>query len=267
MLISAQSFPFFCQRKLKQWETLMPDPFASSKRCFSRAKEHIADLDRKILAFFKTQPWACVTEPDPDGIHTLYHVKVMKPIPDDFASVASDGVSNLRSALDHATYTVAKASPLTNIKNTKFPFAENSREFEGRLLKKDFPDDIKPLFSRFKPYKGGNDLLWALNRICNTNKHQMLVPICTYRDSIIISDKRIPYPQPRRDGSKDEMVFTTAGTDTEADYYINVRLIIAFDKIEAVKGQPIIATLNKLVSMVESILVAIEAEARRLGYI
>jgi hypothetical protein len=30
---------------------------------------------------------------------------------------------------------------------------------------------------RFKPYKGGNDLLWALNGICNVNKHRMLVPV------------------------------------------------------------------------------------------
>jgi len=39
---------------------------------------------------------------------------------------------------------------------------------------KDLPPEIITLFRGFKPYKGGNDLLWALNQIVRANKHAVL---------------------------------------------------------------------------------------------
>ncbi|MGO9571910.1 MAG: hypothetical protein ACLP5H_30670 [Desulfomonilaceae bacterium] len=247
----------------------MVDPFVSSRGCLSRGKDHIVDLDEQILAFYKTQPATIIVEADPDGIHELYKPTLTKPIPDGLMNVAADAVINLRSALDQAVYATLGVRKKVRRRQAKFPVADSESEFKTGTVFQYFPDDIKPLFKSFEPYIGGNNLLWALNRICNTNKHQILIPVCFFQGPVEISTEQIAgdkiVPLPGWDGAKYETIFTK--TSPNADYHINCHIVVAFNEVEVVKGKPIIATLNKMAVMVEQILLAIETEARRLGYV
>lgn len=243
----------------------MSDPFKDSKLRCERGKENAADLKRRIRSFIKTDPYTCVVEPDPDGINEWHKIKFTKSLPDDLATVTADAVGNFRAALDKACYVIATGS------NAKFPFAESFSELQGRLKTKDFPNDIKPLFMRFKPYKGGHDLLWALNRICNTNKHEMLSPLGVgFQIKRVVSNKVVKatdIPLGRWDSSKNEIICAVIGPDESIEYEAEFTFAVTFGEVEVVKGQPVIIVLDQLASTVDSILAIIEAEARRLGYI
>jgi hypothetical protein len=144
-------------------------------------------------------------------------------------------------------------------------------KFEGLarrgLIK--FPQEILSILMRFKPYKGGDDLLWALNRICAANKHRLLpLKIVRFRQIEGKLTKWGPGKIPDNMGwnnGKKEIVFFRAHRHTVVDSHINLALDIAFDEsVGIVGGKPVVATLNTLVDKVENIIEALEGTGRVL---
>ena len=146
----------------------MADPFESSKLKIARAREHVQDLERRISGFVKNNPYKSVVEADSKSIDKIIHkIKFVKSLPPILTVVVGEAANSLREALDNAGYAVAVASGRIKPRHCAFPFAGSLTEFETNALGrcKDIPQEIVALFARFKPYKGGNDLLWALNGI------------------------------------------------------------------------------------------------------
>jgi hypothetical protein len=89
--------------------------------------------------------------------------------------------NNLRASLDQIGYSAATASGKTDPSGTNFPFGEDAAGIEN-VFKKNrahltLPPEIMDLFRSIEPYKGGSgQLLWAVNKLCNTKKHCNLVP-------------------------------------------------------------------------------------------
>ncbi len=99
-------------------------------------------------------------------------------MPSKMTGVAVEAIENLRSALDQIGYITAILSGVINPKNAYFPIADSVEQLGtdviGRGRCKDLPPDILSLFRSFNPHKGGNEPLWALNRLCNYSKHRIL---------------------------------------------------------------------------------------------
>ena len=47
-----------------------------------RAKEHVADLDVQLRAFFDTRPYRVATKRNPQTRHLIYYVSCAHPIPE-----------------------------------------------------------------------------------------------------------------------------------------------------------------------------------------
>ena len=231
------------------------------------------DLGRKIGEFTRLDPYERVIEPDPNTPeHCIYKIKLTKPIPDGIADIVGDLAHNLRSALDNAGYAVAVASGVADPKFSAFPFAGSVNQMVNALGRaKDVPHQIQSLFCGFQPYLRGDDLLWALNEICNGDKHKMLTPIGvgTFRTRGFLQGTGfVSMPSSHvwnRD--KNEMEVFTARTDAKLDYNFDFSLFIAFNDIQIVEGEPVLRVLETLFHKVERILLGIEAECRRLKII
>lgn len=251
---------------------LMSNEFKDSRLRWSRAKEHLVDLKRGIQSFFDTKPCTSLIEPDPDGIHEVYKIRFTKTLPDELVVMTAEVIEHLRAALDLACYVSAKIlSGANNPRNAHFPVAPDLANFKGKFKgkSKDIPEEIRPLFYSLKPYKGGNDLLWALNRIAGTNKHTMLVPVAFVRNRISVAGTFIggEFPTfygPNWDRCNEEIILFKSKLCSKGNYYGDVSVVIAFDEVEIVGGKPVETVLNDLVGEVDSILSAIEAETRRL---
>ncbi len=245
----------------------MSDPFHSSKYKLMWAKNHIRDLERRINEFYKSEPCGIVVETDPNTSEEVYKVKLIKPMPADLEGITGDAVDNLRSVLDQAGYAVS----IGTRKKTAFPFADSEAQLQNVINRscKDLPKEIVDLMRSFKPYKGGNDLLWALNKICNANKHTVIKPTAVAIGGVIINHLQfrggLIIPAPIWDRAKNEMEFcrTKAGENVEVN--LNFTHYIAIHDVEFVDGQPVLTVLNQFARIVESIVMAIEAEAHSLG--
>jgi len=257
----------------------MPNPFDSSRRKIAWAEENLfPDLDRRIREFHSLNPYAKVVEPDPQTSDWEIHkIKLVQPFPEAFGNITSDIVVNLRSALDNAGYAIAVATGKPDARNCAFPFANDVGNM-GRSIGRsaDLPKEIQSLFCGFQPYRGGDDLLWALNELCNGNKHKFVTPMQTVlwrgRASVQGFGRPFSMPDPHKwDSANDEMVVVRFGPivvpDATWDYDFDFISFVAFNEIPVVVGQPVLGVLYNLCLKVESILLAIEAESRRLGFI
>lgn len=248
----------------------MADPLDSARRKLARAQQHIGDLETQLKRLFEEQPCTNIVEVDAHGQYKLFKVRFKRPIPD----TTYDAVQNLRDALDHAGYGIAVASGKTSPLHTNFPFAPDLAKFEqqvgGRC--KDLPDEIVSLFRSFRPYKGGNDLIWALNRVAVTNKHMLVNPMVAASQNLFINTLSIgggtvPFGigEPARwDSTKNEITVMRLPADAQVQANFGVSVFIAFGEIDVVSGEPVDVILHTFAGEVERVLVALEVETRRI---
>lgn len=237
----------------------------------ARANEHIRNLDRRVRRFFDAKPYVRVTDRGDDGLNDVHKIKLTKEFPAGVTSVAAEAIEGLRSALDHAAFATTVLSGVKHSRSGYFPISSSAAELD-RVIKgrcKDVPPDIVSLFRSFNPYKGGNDLIWALNNACNTSKHGIIVPVGMAAAGMHIKHMTLAgtgsIPAPVWNNEKNEIVFATTGPDTQLQYDLNISFFVAFGEVDGIGGQPAVPLLNAIAREVNRIVLAIEAEAKRIG--
>lgn len=145
-----------------------------------RAKQNLLDMEAALASFHGDVLGAKRYVPSkkrPQGqIHT-YHV------PFDTLTAAGDVLNNLRGALDHLVtqLSIARFPRLTQeqMRTCQFPIYKSETLYKtkkGRDVQFIHPDAVK-LIDSMKPFKGGNQALWALNELNNTSKHRLILNI------------------------------------------------------------------------------------------
>jgi len=252
------------------------DPFYSSKFSIKWAKDHIAELKREINEFFTDDIYTGGIEPDTEGIYNLAKVRLTKPMPHCLDGHVTDTVHNLRAALDQVIYTVAslnntlhlKGTPSLTIRDDKAEFDRKVESVTGKWV----PAEILDLVRALEPYKGGNDLIWALNNMCNSNKHGFIRPVPISTANVKFAGKIFDggpeiLTSPKWDHSKNEMVVARAKVEASFDLNLNFSFSVVFDDFEIVAGKPVLDTLNECANIVQGFVMGIEAECSRIGLI
>jgi hypothetical protein len=251
----------------------MADLFERPKGRIARAKVHLGTFEAEMDAFFATNPYRKVVEPDPDTGGNAHKVKLAGPLPSVLTDLASEAVEALRSALDQAAFATAvawgkKAEP----KSTHFPVADDVIGLDNVIARKckDLPPDIVTFFRGFKPYKGGNDLVWALNRIRN-GCHTLLKPVgmvvggMSGRNLVMVNGSLL---FPTWNSEKDEIVLAITGRGGKFSYdNLQIAFFIALGDVDVARGKPALPVFNDMASECERIVLGTEAEARRIGLI
>jgi hypothetical protein len=246
----------------------MPISFKDSTYSINRAKKHFEDFKRQVLEFSENDPCTQLIELDADTGERVLKYKLVKSMPDDLIGLATEIVNHLRSALDQAVFAF---NPDRRIRGQYFPFASDETHFENAVRGrcKYLPQEIVDLIRRSKPYKGGNNTLWALNQLSGTSKHGFLTPIGMVGRSIfhrytkVSGGVSLNSPHWNREKNEMEIARLRPGATMESNFEITI--FIALCDVDFVSGQPAVAVLNEFINMVEGILMAFEGGARSLG--
>jgi hypothetical protein len=250
----------------------VPPLLESPKRRLRSAKDKIRRLEKRIDKFFKNKPARHVVEPDTNGF-SLHVLQFHRKIPDSCADVAVEAIEALRSALDQCGYAIAVRAGIAEPKYAYFPFGDSVADLDantkGRC--KDLPPEISAIFRSFDSHKGGNYTLWALNKLCNANKHRLLIPVSVasggmrIKRGVISGDAAIL--NPIFDRMKNQIVLARVGPNSHFEYEGDISFFIAFDEFNGVESSPAIGTLDAAASEVDRVLRAAEAECNRIGLI
>jgi hypothetical protein len=254
---------------------LGPDSFYSAKLRLGRAQEHLKDLETQINNFFNEKPYTRITEPDPNGIHEIYKIRLTKRFPFRWRILATELIEHARASLDHATW----ASAFLHTKNPNlqfgfFPFAKSVAFFEDRLkgVSKDCPPEIQALLRTFKPYKGGNDLLWVLNDMCNLSKHVLVAFVAGATVSGTIKGAAfggpIEFIEPLLlDPVTNEIPYIRILRGTTPQHDIDFAIFPTIQYREFTSEEPAIWVLGTMINESIRVVLDIQAECRRIGLI
>jgi hypothetical protein len=247
-----------------------PDPIDSPKRRLARAKQHIRRLEKRIQTFFKGKPGGPITEVDPDG-STIHAFNLLAKSP--IVGLMPPSKRSRPFVLPSTNASAAVLGGVAEPKNAYFPFADTAIDLDaitkGRC--KDLRPEISTLFRSFDSHQGGNCALWALNKLCNANKHRLLIPVGITSGGMginhMVASVGVSIPAPVYDRAKHQIVTARVSPDATLQYDMQLSFIVAFDDFNGVEGDPAVGILDAIASEVNRVLRAAEAECKRIGLI
>ncbi len=253
-----------------------------------RAKEHVADLERQLRAFLDSGPYKVGAKHDPQTRKLIYYVTSAEPIPDCLPLVAGDAIQNLMSALDHLAYQIVCSDTGDNPPNPNwiyFPVADDAAKYEAKKRRKieGARQETLDAIDALKPYKGGNDLLWALYRLNNIEKHRLLLTVGSQAAGINLGQLMAShlggaFPAEAVAAFESMNVFLnpadkgfplTAGfelyigaVDEKPNPKQQFRFNVALSESGIIDGKPLLETVHQLTALVEGIATALTPRLR-----
>lgn len=225
----------------------------------ARAKQHIADVERLCSVFYDSQPHRIFTEHDAQGPGYTIKLRLEKPVPDEIALVVGDAIYQMRSSLDVLACCLATANRAKDTKGTYFPFAGSAAEFmlpaTQRKIQK-LSAAHRQIIHHWKPYQGGNNVLWILNRLANIDRHNRLVTVGGFGGDIKSlrltgGQYYIPASAAGRQSLDEDVVLVVGKSGNPPEGEVRVSLAVTFREIELIKGHPVVSVLNKIAGQIE----------------
>jgi hypothetical protein len=249
--------------------------FYSARLRLARAQEHLFDLKTQIDRFFSEKPYIRLKELDPDGKHEIHKIRLTKRFPYRWRILATEVIEHTRSSFDHATW--ASAYLLTKNPNLEFgifPFVKNPIHLANKIkgVSKDCPAEVQALLASFKPYQGGNDLLYVLNDMCNLSKHALVTFMANASAEGEISGLGLTGPLQLFDPlvlepMKNEIAYARVPLTTHFDHDIDFAIYPSLDYRQHTSADPAVLVLNSMIKEANRIVSDIEGECRRIGLI
>ncbi len=161
-----------------------------------RADEHIAEIGKQVSLLPDFYSASMETNPKTGKPAVKYGLSKDAPATSRFGLLIGDAVHNLKCALDYAWLGVMekKVSAAAD-RDTKFPVyptAEHLKAFlKGRKIDVVCESLYDSMVTHIKPYKGGNDSLWAIHQLDKGDKHRLLTPLLqiAFLSGIKVEDK------------------------------------------------------------------------------
>jgi hypothetical protein len=252
------------------------DPFESPRALIDGAKEDLIQLKRLIRAYADGAYCVPVFYDDRKTSHRFIKLQIVNAPPPRIRYLASGVLNNLRHTLDQAA-NVAAVELRAGNRDGYFPFGKDSVGI-AKVVEhhcKTFPPELIAYLLTFKPYGGGDDLLYAMSKSAGPNKHQITVNIEAelqgFTAQEFISEfkgpgelgmlgwnnkkRELTFAHPK---AADAYVITQINGDTRLPFHIEIGGSAAFEGHEAT------AMLGTLICKVERIVSGIQAETARL---
>jgi hypothetical protein len=213
-----------------------------------RAKKHVDDLEAAVVSLGEPSFNTISLEFEPGTGETRLESRPLHIYGPDIPTIAGDAIHNLRCALDHLAFQLVTVGITFGEQRVKpwqdiqFPIFNSPGTYESRKARcvegarKEAVDAI----DRLKPYKGGNEPLWLLRQLDNTDKHSFI--LATGEDVIVGGVPLKTY----------EPYFTSIGIPKD-DEDVNLTSDTRLVEPAVGRANALLPTLHKLTQLVSKI--------------
>jgi hypothetical protein len=242
------------------------DPLIDARLKIERANANILDVKAEIERFFSRPPahYRVFREMNADGTRESLKIEIIREPSGQIATAIGDVVTNLRSALDYVACELAIQNSVNDLSGVEFPFAETPEKFmlprTQQKIQKLSADAIDLIRSQ-QPYKGGNDLLWAMNAVRRPNIHRHLVAAAIAINRTAGHMKITPgigahtIEQAVAWNPSDRQVTVITFTPgAKLDYNLQIEFDITIRDIEPIENQSVLAVLQQFSGITAGIL-------------
>jgi hypothetical protein len=245
-----------------------------------RAKEQFHDLDAEVRVFRDSCPYEVIPDYDTKPGQIRYCLASVKPVPLKIAHLSGEVIHTLRSTLDHLVYQLLLAAnptaPDEERSRVDFPIYDPAKQTEARAFRHIQPlgPKVVKAISSFKPYKGGNNLLWALHVLDNISKHRTLLTIGIVHGGIDFTDAlhalmekswggAVPRFKSRASVSTartgypaevGDVLFVGFPVDEEVNQKLQFPYQITLSESEINAGEPLLETLHGMADFIDNML-------------
>lgn len=250
-----------------------------------RARKNVDEAAAFIKSYLDKKPFTVSYKRDPATRRLIYYVSSVEEPDPELSGIVGDALHNLRSALDHIAYQLVMiGTGQTPSRRVYFPIWDSQAKYESkgrRQIEGARPEAITAV-DGIRPYKGGNDRLWQLQKLNNVDKHRLLIMVGSALSGVNIAEtlyrgmretlleqgmdrlleafrsSEMP-PLFLRPGDnlfplKPDAELFVDGPDAEPSERVTFRFEVSFGEPQVVDGEPIVPTLQELVKVVEGVL-------------
>ena len=169
------------------------DDIAGAREKIQRAKQHIKDFEVGFSTFLRENPQRIWHDPNDPGLQKSLFIR-HADMPAPLVCVVGDAIHNMRSALDHLAFAVAKRNGVSKrgLRETDFPIRKTSGAFDKAI--KDGKVAIIGVawinfLKRIEPYCGGKcGDLYIISALDNLDKHRNLIVVDPLADTFVWND-------------------------------------------------------------------------------
>ncbi len=239
--------------------------FTSAHLKIKWADKHIADLQAVFSRFLQTDFYRLGVDRDPDGRNVLRFESTVA-VPWETPLLIGDAVHNLRSALDHVAHAIVADAGLTPSRRVSFPFAQDRQELISTLRNGEIEAAagqtlIDLIVDTVRPYKGGNDALYAIHALDIVDKHKLLIPVISVIGLHGVSGRGGGVTMQNCSFGVSEGGVLNAISipgPFEITDHGQPMFEVRFDQGQALEGQPVLPTLHQLSQLVAGVVETIE---------
>ena len=258
---------------------MVKNPFAAARFTLNNANRHIDQFLIGRALFLGNSKHAHIVDDQSIPGQKIYKIGFATSIPFELNSIALDAVTNIRDVLDNAVYAsvVASGVRIRRLRKIKFPFGDTVDQVSSEIRANvDLNANIADIIRGFHPEAGAENSLWTINHLANAKKHRWnLTPFPIFAgkteitiNSAIPTDKlAITGLGNRWDGDKNELSYLTVSADSVGNFQTNTAVDISFNEPPSIAKVGALCALRQFSNEAEGVLMAIEAESRRLGWI
>lgn len=148
-----------------------------------RARHHLEQLDTEMTSFTDRHPYAIRLKEQPRPEEWVYALFLTEPIPVMWGVILGEAVHDLRSALEHVVFQLAFDNKQgVEQQGTGFPIFDSQASWDsngGSSNIKHLGTESQAFIRSVQPYApctDGRRHLWALQKMWNQDKHQLVHP-------------------------------------------------------------------------------------------
>jgi len=222
------------------------------------ANDQINVLHAKIIIFGERKPYRVIHESNPDGAGYLVKLQTLEPVPDDIVIHIGAVLAAQRDSLDFLATALAERNGAKEPRDVHFPIAGSKQSFRERGTQKKIAKlavEDRAIIEALKPYKGGNDMLYALNWLCQKGKHRKPLLIGGAPTSQAIGGNGI-IREIKLLGMVGglEAGAPVATVDADPGIYLTLTVDVAFREIAHATLRPVVPVLREFSSLAASII-------------
>jgi hypothetical protein len=219
------------------------------------AQGQIHALHAQIDAF--VQKNAEPIAPHPQFTHAQI-IRKDRVIPDEIKTAAGMIIQAQRDSLDYLVHALAVNNGATKLAATEFPIVNSEARLSDKRTRRKIaelaPADQAAILA-LKPYKGGNNVLYALNWLCNKSKHRDLIVLAQNIAGIRFGPKpNTPGGHLRKFAAWHHPEGEIVALDADPNIQLDIAFTVAFREVPEAQSQPVIEMLGEFSRLAASII-------------
>jgi hypothetical protein len=167
----------------------MRDDLLHAQASVDWAETNLPSFKKRLDAWLHDNVYVAIREQPLDSPHDALVPTEKEPLPLRFHIEAGAYINAIRSSLDILACALANRYCKTLVDIVSFPIARSPEHFDelkrGKFIKA-LPATEQTIIEELKPYKGGNDLLYALHMLDIVRKYRRLLTVAT-RPRVIVA--------------------------------------------------------------------------------